>query len=69
MVGEPRLLLLDEPFSGLDATSRRSAMNAVSAAARSGVTVVAAVHSRGDVIPEIETVLRVVKGRIQTEPK
>jgi molybdate transport system ATP-binding protein len=69
MVGEPRLLLLDEPFSGLDATSRRLAMEAVSAAARSGVTVVAAVHNRGDVIPEIETVLRVVKGRIQTEPK
>lgn len=65
MVGEPRLLLLDEPFSGLDAPSRRVAMEAVSAAARAGVTVVAAVHNRGDVIPEIETVLRVVAGRLQ----
>jgi molybdate transport system ATP-binding protein len=67
MVGQPRLLLLDEPFSGLDAASRRLAMEAVSAAARSGVTVVAAVHSRGDVIPEIHTVMRVVKGRLQPE--
>jgi molybdate transport system ATP-binding protein len=65
MVSQPRLLLLDEPFSGLDAASRRLAMAAVSAAARSGVTVVAAVHGRGDIIPEIETVLRLVKGRIE----
>uniref|UniRef100_I2Q2C7 ABC-type molybdenum transport system, ATPase component/photorepair protein PhrA n=1 Tax=Desulfovibrio sp. U5L TaxID=596152 RepID=I2Q2C7_9BACT len=67
MVGQPRLLLLDEPFSGLDAASRRLAMAAVSAAARSGVTVLTAVHRRGDVIPEIQTVLRVAKGRLEPE--
>ena len=65
MVGEPRLLLLDEPFSGLDGPSRRTAMAAVSAAARSGVTVVAAVHRRGDVIPEIEDVRRLEGGRLR----
>ena len=65
MVGEPRLLLLDEPFSGLDGPSRRMAMQAVSAAARAGVTVLAAVHCRGDIIPEIDTVLRIASGRIQ----
>ena len=65
MVGEPRLLLLDEPFSGLDGSSRRMAMQAVSAAARAGVTVLAAVHCRGDIIPEIDTVLRIASGRIQ----
>jgi molybdate transport system ATP-binding protein len=64
MVGEPRLLLLDEPFSGLDGPSRRLAMEAVSAAARNGVTVIAAVHRRGDVIPEIETVYRLEGGRL-----
>ncbi|MFU2210286.1 ATP-binding cassette domain-containing protein [Solidesulfovibrio sp. C21] len=64
MVGEPRLLLLDEPFSGLDGPSRRVAMQAVSAAARAGVTVLAAVHRRGDIIPEIETVLRLTAGRL-----
>ncbi|UJX40989.1 ATP-binding cassette domain-containing protein [Desulfovibrio sp. JY] len=64
MVGEPRLLLLDEPFSGLDAPSRRVAMQAVSAAARAGVTVLAAVHQRGDIIPEIETVLRLTAGHL-----
>ena len=69
MVGEPRLLLLDEPFSGLDAASRRAALEAVSAAARSGVTVVAAVHHPGDVIPEIQTVLRLTRGRIESRSR
>lgn len=66
MVGEPRLLLLDEPFSGLDGPSRRRAMAAVSAAARSGVTVIAAVHRQGDVIPEIQTVYRLEAGRLRS---
>lgn len=65
MVGEPRLLLLDEPFSGLDGPSRRRAMEAVSAAARSGVTVIAAVHSRGDVVAEIQTVYRLEGGHLR----
>ncbi len=67
MAGRPRLLLLDEPFSGLDAASRRSAMEAVSAAARHGVTVVCAVHGRGDIIPEIRTVIRLAGGRLQPD--
>lgn len=64
MAAEPRLLLLDEPFSGLDAASRRAAMEAVSAAARSGVTVVCAVHRPEDVIPEIGAVARIEDGRV-----
>ena len=64
MAAEPRLLLLDEPFSGLDAASRRAAMEAVSAAARSGVTVVCAVHRPEDVIPEIRAVARIKDGRV-----
>ncbi|MYL82073.1 ATP-binding cassette domain-containing protein [Desulfovibrio aerotolerans] len=68
MVAEPRLLLLDEPFSGLDAASRVLAMEAVSAAARSGATVVCAVHHLGDIIPEIQTVARLANGRLSFDP-
>ena len=64
MAAEPRLLLLDEPFAGLDAASRRAAMEAVSAAARSGVTVACAVHRPEDVIPEIRAVARIQDGRV-----
>ena len=64
MVAGPRLLLLDEPFSGLDAASRLVAMEAVSAAARSGTTVVCAVHHPGDIIPEIESLAGLDRGRL-----
>lgn len=68
MVPEPRLLLLDEPFSGLDAASRVLAMEAVSAAARFGATVVCAVHHPGDIIPEIQTIVRLEGGRVSFDP-
>jgi molybdate transport system ATP-binding protein len=68
MAAGPRLLLLDEPFSGLDAASRRAAMEAVSAAARSGVTVVCAVHHPEDIIPEIKALARIENGRISLNP-
>lgn len=65
MVARPRLLLLDEPFAGLDASSRRAAMGTVSAVAGLGVTVLAAVHRAGDIIPEIRTLYRLANGRLQ----
>jgi len=68
MVAEPRLLLLDEPFSGLDAASRILAMEAVSAAARSGATVVCAVHHLEDIIPEIQSIARLKNGRLSFAP-
>ena len=67
MVAEPRLLLLDEPFSGLDAASRQMAMEAVSAAARSGTTVLCAVHHAGDIIPEIEAIACLDQGRLSLD--
>jgi molybdate transport system ATP-binding protein len=67
MVARPRLLLLDEPFAGLDAPSRRVAMDAVSTLAMSGTTVVTAVHRPGDIIPEIEVIRRLDQGRLVPE--
>lgn len=67
MVARPRLLLLDEPFAGLDAPARRTAMDAVSTLARSGATVVTAVHRPGDIIPEIRLIRRLDQGRLLPE--
>jgi molybdate transport system ATP-binding protein len=64
MVAKPCLLLLDEPFAGLDTDSRREALATVSTLARTGVTVLAAVHDTGDIIPEIRIIRRLDHGRL-----
>ncbi|HEX4618097.1 MAG TPA: ATP-binding cassette domain-containing protein [Steroidobacteraceae bacterium] len=47
-VREPALLLLDEPFAGLDAPTRRALMRRVEALARSGAAVVVSTHQLHD---------------------
>ena len=47
-VRTPRLLLLDEPFAGTDAPTRRRLMRRVQALASRGAAVVVAVHKPGD---------------------
>ena len=47
-VREPALLLLDEPFAGVDAPTRRALMRRVEALARSGAAVVVSTHQPHD---------------------
>jgi molybdate transport system ATP-binding protein len=47
-VREPRLLLLDEPFAGIDAPTRRRLMQRVGALVSRSAAVVVAVHKPGD---------------------
>jgi len=47
-VGEPELLLLDEPFAGIDAPTRRALMRRVAALAASGTAVVVTTHQLRD---------------------
>jgi molybdate transport system ATP-binding protein len=46
--GEPALLLLDEPFAGLDAATREDMFARLAAARASGSAIVMAAHERGD---------------------
>ena len=48
LVRAPRLLLLDEPFAGVDAPTRRALMERVSALAANGTAVVVTTHRPGD---------------------
>ena len=57
LIGEPRALLLDEPLTGLDAGARARVRALMSALARSGITLIVAVHHREDLVPEITRVL------------
>jgi molybdate transport system ATP-binding protein len=48
LVRAPRLLLLDEPFAGVDVPTRRALMQRVSALAAAGTAVVVTTHRPGD---------------------
>ncbi|MDL2209836.1 ATP-binding cassette domain-containing protein [Desulfovibrio sp. OttesenSCG-928-O18] len=63
MASAPRLLLLDEPFDGLDAVSRKTLHNAVNAAAATASVVLTA-HRARDIPGCVTHALRLEKGRV-----
>jgi molybdate transport system ATP-binding protein len=65
-VRRPRLLLLDEPFTGLDPACRRRLRAALSRLARAGTQLVIAVHHLDDLPPEVNRRLRLSRGRVTT---
>ena len=53
LAGEPDLLLLDEPFSGLDAPSRNEFFALLNQLARQGVQMILVTHHKADIFPAI----------------
>jgi molybdate transport system ATP-binding protein len=69
MVNEPRLLLLDEPCTGLDASTRAVLLEHLERLARQGVQIVMATHHEADLIPSIRHVLRLRAGAASAEER
>ncbi|MDL2316412.1 ATP-binding cassette domain-containing protein [Desulfovibrio sp. OttesenSCG-928-A18] len=63
LISGPALLLLDEPFDGLDARSRAQVLSAVELAAHKGSTLVVSAHRAADIPPFIHTTLRLKDGK------
>jgi iron complex transport system ATP-binding protein len=64
LVHRPRALLFDEPSNSLDLFARQSLRQTMSLLAQSGIGIVLVTHDLSDVIPEIERVVLMSKGRI-----
>ena len=64
LAGEPDLLLLDEPFSGLDAPSRNEFFALLNQLARQGVQMILVTHHKADISPAITHMLQLENGRI-----
>lgn len=64
LVHQPKALLFDEPTNSLDLFARKMLRETMSQLARSGIGIVLVTHDLSDVIPQIERVLLMSKGRI-----
>lgn len=67
ILGKPKLLILDEPMSGLDPVGRRDVREAIQELNNMGVTVFYSSHLLGDVEAISHRVAMIVDGRIVRE--
>ena len=63
---DPEVLLLDEPYSGLEPRARAEAMDLVDSLCRSGRPVVLVTHHDDEVLPSIGFELRLRDGRMES---
>src|SRR5882762_794786 len=64
LVHRPSSLLFDEPSNSLDFYARHSLRQTMSLLAKSGTGIVMVTHDLADIVPEIERVVLMSKGRI-----
>lgn len=62
MVNEPELLLLDEPFTGLDPGMHAYVFAMLERLAENGTQLIMAVHAASDVVTAVTNVLRIERG-------
>ena len=67
LVHRPEVLVLDEPTRGLDLVARHAFMERVRAVARDGTTILLVTHYADEIIPEIDRVVLLKRGRIAAD--
>src|SRR6185436_13830744 len=67
LVTRPRALVLDEPTSNLDVVARHGFLERIRQIAREGTTIILITHHVEEVIPEVQRVIFIKKGRIAAE--
>ena len=67
LVTAPRALVLDEPTTGLDLVARHAFMERVRGIARAGTTLILITHHVEEIVPEIDRVILLRKGRIAAD--
>ncbi len=67
LVHDPKTLVFDEPSNSLDVFAQHDLREAMRALAQSGIGIVLVTHHLSDVIPEIDRVVLMRKGKIQAD--
>jgi len=63
-VHKPRALLFDEPCNSLDLSAQQKVRHTMSALAKSGSAIILVTHDLADIVPEIQRVVMMSKGRV-----
>lgn len=64
LVHQPRALLFDEPCNSLDLAAQQNVRQTMSTLARSGTAIILVTHELADIVPEIQRVVLMSRGRI-----
>jgi len=64
LVHKPRALLFDEPCNSLDLAAQQSLRQTMSALANSGTAIILVTHELADIVPEIQRVVLMDRGRV-----
>ena len=67
LVHKPRALLFDEPCNSLDLAAQQSLRRSMSALARAGTAIILVTHELADIVPEIQRVVLMSRGRVVTD--
>ena len=64
LVHKPKALLFDEPCNSLDLSAQQKVRQTMSSLAQSGTAIILVTHELGDIVPEIQRVVLMSRGRI-----
>ena len=69
LVKSPKLLILDEPFAGIDAGSRKKLAESIAELVRQGIQIVLVTHRAEEILPFISNILFIKNGKILMQGK
>jgi iron complex transport system ATP-binding protein len=69
LVHKPRALLFDEPCNSLDLAAQQTVRQTMSTLANSGTAIILVTHELADIVPEIQRVVLMSRGRIVDDGK
>ena len=67
LVHQPQALLFDEPSNSLDLAAQQKVRHTMSALARSGTAIILVTHELADIVPEIQRVVLMSRGRVMAD--
>ena len=67
LVHKPRALLFDEPCNSLDLSAQQTVRHTMSGLAQSGTAIILVTHELADIVPEIQRVVLMSRGRIVSD--